>query len=203
MFEAVSREFPELILSCDTFNSIVAHEALLRGAEIINDVSAGALDNNMHELVKESGAATVQMHMRGTPQTMQSKAEYDSSDVVDAIGKELRNRLEIAQDVGIPRWSIIADCGVGFAKTAEHSEELLRRGAAFKQGCGGFPTLLGASRKSWMKGLLIHDGIEERDWATAGAIAASVALGGVDIVRVHSETLGDSMRACDRVCRGK
>jgi len=160
------------------------------------------MDENMHSLIRETGAATVQMHTRGSPATMQSLSKYAGTNIAREVGEELCTQLERAQDAGIPRWSIISDCGIGFAKQAEASAYLMRHGAEFAEASGGYPCLLGASRKSWLKGAVWGDGMEARDWATAGALGAAVAFGGVDMVRVHNAALADAVRAGDLVRRG-
>lgn len=168
---------------------MVAH-----GAEIINDVSAGRHDSGMHEVVRRSGAATVQMHMRGTAGTMQTLTQYDG-DMAQTVGDELLQQVNELLSTGVCRWSVIADAGIGFAKTAEQSATLVRDGGRFQRAVGGLPTLLGVSRKSWLgKG-----SNEERDWATSGAIGAAVMGGGVDMVRVHRAEVARAVRAADLV----
>lgn len=188
-----------MLISCDTFDSRVAQEAIDAGADIINDVSAGQRDVDMHEIIRRNGVACIQMHMRGTSASMQTMTEYQG-DLTTAVAQELKNNVEAAQSKGIPRWDIIADCGIGFAKDTEQSLELVRNTESFKQQIGNYPVLLGVSRKSFTKALTDLEG-KSRDWATAGVIGACIARGGVDMVRVHNADMGEVVRACDAVVR--
>lgn len=192
--DAIRQEFPSLIISADTFHASVASEMVAHGAGIINDVSAGRNDSEIHETVRNTGTATVQMHMRGTPKTMQTLTQYDSC-VAHSAGEELRQQVQKLLNHGVPRWSVIADAGIGFAKTAEQSASLARHGRAFQQSMGGLPTLVGLSRKSWLG----PGTVEERDWATAGAIGAAVMAGGADMVRVHRAEVARAVQAADLV----
>lgn len=195
---AIRSEFPSLMISADTFHGSVASEMVMHGAEIINDVSAGRHDTEMHEVVRQTRAATVQMHMRGTARTMQNLTQYRSR-VAQSVAEELNKHIEKLLSTGVPRWSVIADAGIGFAKTAEQSAALVHDGRAFQAAVGGFPTVLGVSRKSWLG---VSGKGEERDWATAGAVGGAVLAGGVDMVRVHRAEVAEAVRAADLVRRG-
>lgn len=185
--------FPSMLISADTFYSSVAQAMLEAGADMINDVSGGVLDEMMHSTLASARAAVVVMHMRGTPETMQRMTQYNDP-LIFAVGNELRSRLESAQRTGIRRWSIIADIGIGFAKTRAQSAYLTGRSRELQKVIGEYPILLGVSRKSFLKGA-VKDA--ERDWATAGAIGAAVGRGGVGMVRVHLAEMGDVVRAAD------
>jgi dihydropteroate synthase len=134
-------------VSIDTTKSAVARAALDAGAAMVNDVSGGVADPHMLPVVADAGAAFVVMHMRGTPRTMQDRAQYD--DVVDDVCRELRERVEAALAAGIEADALLADPGIGFAKTAEQNLQLLRAlpGIAARVGA---PLLVGASRKSFL-----------------------------------------------------
>ena len=202
VISAVREAYPSIPISIDTYHSSVARVAVESGASIVNDVSGGQLDGEMHATISALHASTIQMHMRGTPQTMQSQTRY-TDDVASSVGKELSSRIELAERQGIPRWCILADPGIGFGKTATGSVDLLRDGSIFKHTAGGFPTVLGASRKSWTKLALAADSTEARDFATAGAVAAAIVTGGVDVVRVHAPQVGDAVRVADLIANGK
>lgn len=161
--------------------------------EIINDVSAGILDENMLPTLASAEAAAIMMHMRGTPETMQKMTQY-SDPVSEAVARELHSRLDAAQRVGIPRWSLMADVGIGFAKTADQSAYLVGQGQKMKELIGGYPMVLGASRKSFLRSATKG---EDRDWTTAGVIGAAVGKGGVDMVRVHRAEMGDVVRGAE------
>lgn len=135
--------------------------------------------------------------MRGTPETMQSLTTYNNNEnITEQVGKELLENTKKLMD-SIDRWSVIADTGIGFAKTANHNVELMKNGQEFKNVMGGVPCLLGTSRKSWMK----FAGVSDRDWGTAGAVAVALCKGGVDIVRVHEPRIADTVKACDFIVR--
>lgn len=200
VLRAVFQNFPNVKVSIDTYRADVARAAIDRGVEIVNDVSAGTADKKLRGVVAEKSAAMVLMHMRGTPQTMQSMTGYGREGVTRTSANELKHHIDEAMACGIRRWSIIADAGIGFAKTAEQSVELLRNGKQFRSLVGEFPVLLGVSRKSWMKSA-VKDYVHGRDWGTAGAVATAVALGGVDMVRVHDPRVADAVRTSDIICR--
>lgn len=147
----------------------------------------------MHHTIATSNAATVQMHMRGTSQTMQSMTEY--TDVVQEVSDELRMNMEKGMDMGISRWSMISDPGIGFAKRTAQNWQLVSDMARFQAACGDYPTLLALSRKT-MFGLLTDD-LHTRDWCTAGALSAAIIRGGVDMVRVHNKHVAASIKAAD------
>lgn len=190
---AIRDAFPSMLISADTFYSSVAQAMLEAGADLVNDVSGGVLDEMMHSTLASARAAVVVMHMRGTPETMQRMTQY-SDPLISAVVNELHSRLEAAQRAGVRRWSIIADVGIGFAKTGAQSAYLAGRSQEFQKLIGGYPTLLGMSRKSFLRAAAKD---VERDWATAGAIGAAVGRGGVDMVRVHLAEMGDVVRGAD------
>lgn len=186
-----------MLISADTFYSSVAQALLEAGADMVNDVSGGVLDEKMHSALASARAAVVVMHMRGTPATMQRMTQYNNP-LISAVGNELHSRLEAAQRAGIRRWSIIADAGIGFAKTGAQGAHLAGRSREFQSFVGGYPILLGLSRKSFLR-FAAKD--VERDWATAGAVGAAVGRGGVDMVRVHLAEMGDVVRGADIIGR--
>lgn len=179
-------------ISVDTSCAAVAAELAALGARVVNDVSGGAMDREMLPTVARLGLPAVLMHMRGDPATMASLARYD--DVVADVRSELAGRLAVAQAAGVPKWDLIGDPGIGFAKTAPQSLALLRSlhrfglssasAAAAASDALDYPLLVGVSRKSFLGAAV---GVElppqERAWATAAACAASVPH--ADILRVH------------------
>lgn len=168
-------------ISVDTYRAAVARESILAGANIINDISAGLLDSDMLRTVAQLGVPIVLMHTRGTPETMGSLTSY--RDVISDVLQELSSRVQAAEEAGIRRWNILLDPGLGFAKTMSQNLELIRRLSEMTGG-GGFPWLLGPSRKRFVGMVTGVDKAGERQWGTAGAVAACVA-GGADVVRVH------------------
>ncbi len=160
-------------ISIDTRKATVAKAALDAGASIVNDVSAGTYDDAMLPLVADRGVGVVLMHMRGDPRTMDSLATYD--DVVADVRAELAERIQAARASGAS--SISIDPGLGFAKTADQSTELVRRIGEFASlDC---PVVVGPSRKRFIGG---EPG--ERLEGTL-AVVAWCAMHGVDVVRVH------------------
>jgi len=167
-------------ISVDTTRSSVARQALEAGATWINDISAGRADPLMPLLVAAEGKCiVVLMHMRGTPETMQSFSQY--GDVVAEVKQELLASVNAFVKAGVNRERIVIDPGIGFAKTAEQNVALLRHLDAFVK--TGYPVLVGTSRKSFI-GRLTDREAPERLWGTLGSIA-SAFLHGARIFRVH------------------
>lgn len=167
-------------LSIDTRKSAVARAALDAGAHVVNDVSAGAFDPGLLELVAARGCGWIAMHMRGTPATMQQQADY--ADVVAEVRAELRAGVARALERGVRREQIWIDPGLGFAKRAEHSVELLRRLSELRE--LGLPIVVGLSRKSFLGALSGEPEASRRDLETAAALFACLR-GGAAVVRVH------------------
>ena len=176
--EAILSHFPDALVSIDTFRASVARQAVGAGACLINDVSGGTLDTAMFATVAELGIPYVLMHLRGTPQTMQSRAVYQN--VVTEVVDELATRLAELRATGAIA-DVILDPGFGFAKTAAQNFELLSRLEAFR--LFDEPLLVGLSRKSTIwKTLNISP-----DQALNGTtVLNTVALSkGASILRVH------------------
>lgn len=177
VLKAILQHFPETILSVDTFRSEIAKIGLDHGAAIINDISAGALDKNMFKVVAEHRVPYVMMHMRGTPQTMNSLTQYE------AIVKELifyfSERIALARSFGII--DLIIDPGFGFAKTMDQNYEVLQKLELFQN--LDLPILVGVSRKS-MVYKPINATAEEALNGTS--VLNTIALTkGASILRVH------------------
>ncbi len=138
----VVKEFPDVIISVDTFRSKVAQEAIENGAAIINDISAGNLDAKMMETVAKLQVPFIMMHMKGTPQTMQSLAQYEN--IVKEMLFYFSQKIAQARSLGIN--DLILDPGFGFAKTLEQNFEVLSKLELFQM--TELPLLVGVSRKS-------------------------------------------------------
>lgn len=166
-------------LSVDTCKPQVMREAIIAGADMINDINGfrtpGAL-----EAVADSDCGLCVMHMRGTPQDMQADPEYD--DVVGEVIAFLRQRADAMAAAGIARERICVDPGFGFGKTVAHNYELLRNISRIQQECG-LPVLVGVSRKS-MIGAVTGRPVEQRGAGSLSAALAALAQG-ARIVRVH------------------
>jgi len=166
-------------LSIDTRKADVARAMLRAGAHMINDVSGLTYDPAMAGIVAESGAPVVIMHMRGTPETMQTLTDYD--DVVGDVKRELAGQVAVAEAAGIAPGNIVIDPGIGFAKTAGQSVELIARLDELMD--LGKPILLGPSRKSFIGKTL---GLEPQDRLEATITSCIVGVRkGARILRVH------------------
>jgi dihydropteroate synthase len=134
-------------ISIDTSKAVVAQAAIQAGATIINDVSALG-DPGMGEVAASTGSMLILMHCQGTPETMQKNPTYHQDDVVGAVTTFLIKARERALNYGVPKDRIILDPGIGFGKTVEHNDALLRAIPMLTQ--LGAPLLLGHSRKSFL-----------------------------------------------------
>jgi dihydropteroate synthase len=166
-------------LSIDTSKAAVARAALDAGASLVNDVTALRGDSAMADLIAKTGAGIVLMHMHGTPRTMQQAPHYD--DVVVEISDFFEERISFSTAHGIARRQIILDPGIGFGKLLGHNLTVLARLHQFLQlDC---PVMVGVSHKSFL-GELVNRSVQERQWATAAAVAMAVDRG-AGIIRVH------------------
>ncbi|MGC6532556.1 MAG: dihydropteroate synthase [Flavobacteriales bacterium] len=174
---AIRAAHPAAVLSIDTFHAAVAERSLDAGADLINDISAGDLDPEMHDVVARHRCPYVFMHMRGTPETMQTLTEYDN--VVGEVFLALDRRLRVLREKGLV--DLIADPGFGFGKTVEQNWTLLRHLRQLVQ--LGVPVLAGVSRKSMVYKLL---NITPQESLPATSAAHMVALQqGAQLLRVH------------------
>ena len=178
--KALKENFPDSLISVDTYRWKVAKEAIDAGADIVNDISAMRFDENMGKLVADTGVPVVLMHIKGTPKTMQENPHYE--DVVKEISEYFEERINYALSQGISEKRIILDPGIGFGKRLEDNLEILRRIEEFKS--LGFPLLIGASRKSFIGHTLDGAPPEDRLEGTL-AVTAWCCMRGVDIIRVH------------------
>ena len=176
--EEIKKNF-DVVVSVDTYKSSVAEEAVKKGADIINDISALRFDPRMIAVASQYQPALIIMHMKGEPKTMQINPYYD--DVVKEVLYFFRERFEVLEKVGL-KHKIIIDPGIGFGKRLEDNLELLRRIDEF--GVFKSPILVGASRKSFIGAVLQDMPPEKRLYGTL-AVTAHCVKKGVDIVRVH------------------
>ena len=182
-------------ISIDTYKASVAREAVKRGATIVNDISGLQYDTQLASAVAETGAALVLMHTRGRSREMYERAVYD--DVTADVARELEAAMGRAAASGVKRDAVIVDPGFGFAKQAEHSYQVLAQLDRLTE--LDRPILSGPSRKSFLKQAVGDKPPNEREWATAAAVAASV-LFGAHIVRVHGvRQMVDVVRVADQL----
>ena len=170
-------------VSVDTRKAAVARAALDAGAVVINDVSGLSFDPGLASLAAETNAGVILMHMRGTPATMDSLAEYQ--DVAAEVAAELAATAARAESAGIARERIVLDPGFGFAKTAEHNFRLLDELATIVG--VGYAVAVGLSRKRFL-GAATGRPVEDRDRATAVACALAWERG-ARLFRVHDVAL--------------
>lgn len=169
--------FPEILLSIDTFRSLVAQKCLEHGAAMVNDISAGKLDENMLPTVANFQVPYIMMHMKGNPQTMQQHTEYDN--LLGDILYYFSERLAIARKLKIN--DIIIDPGFGFAKTLTQNYALLRNLERLQT--LEVPILAGLSRKSMIFKTLNSNAANALNGTTA---LNMFALGkGANLLRVH------------------
>jgi dihydropteroate synthase len=176
--EIILKKFPDVYISVDTFRSTVVREVVRNyKVAMINDIAGGTLDPLMFETIADLKVAYVLMHTRGTPQTMQSKTEYD--DLTADVFRFLEKRIAQLRLFGVN--DIIIDPGFGFAKTSDQNFELLKKLSYFKE--LNVPVLAGLSRKSMIYTLLDTDAEGALNGTTAANMLA--LLGGAYILRVH------------------
>ena len=174
---AIKREYPNTVLSIDTFRSEIARAAVAEGAGIVNDISGGDMDDKMFKTIADLRVPYVLMHMRGTPQTMQKGTEYDN--LLEEVTDYFKERLVKLQHLGVN--DVIVDPGFGFGKSIDGNYQLLHRLRAlsiFER-----PILAGLSRKSMVTKVL-GPGAQ---LALKGTMALNlIALTeGASILRVH------------------
>ena len=176
--EKIRKQFPDLILSLDTYRPLVAHKMITAfHIDIINDITAGGTSEDMFDVVKENDVPYVLMHMQGNPLTMQKSPHY--IDVVDDILMFFAEKTLSLRKAGVN--DIIIDPGFGFGKTLDHNYELLANLKVFK--ALELPILTGFSRKSMISGMLNTDAQHALNGTTALNMFA--LENGANILRVH------------------
>lgn len=175
--KSIGKHFPSAILSIDTFRSELAKICIDNGAAMINDISAGNLDNKMLKTIAQYKVPYIMMHMRGTPQTMQTMTNYDN--VVKEMLFYFAERIAQARSYGID--DVIIDPGFGFAKTLEQNYEILQKLELFE--ITDLPLLVGLSRKSMIYKTLQSNADQALNGTT---VLNTIALTkGAKILRVH------------------
>ncbi|MGM9477916.1 dihydropteroate synthase [Pedobacter sp. GSP4] len=175
--ESLAKEFPEAIISIDTFRAKVAEETIMAGAHIINDIAAGDMDGQMFETVAKLQVPYMIMHMQGTPQNMQENPVYNNVllEVIDYLAKKVE-RLK-----ALHIHDVVIDPGFGFGKTIAHNYELLNQMEAFK--IFKLPVLVGFSRKGMIYKTL---GTTAAEALNGTSVLNTIALQkGAGILRVH------------------
>lgn len=178
--EALRKEYPQSILSIDTYHAETAEATLASGADIINDISAMEYDEKMIDVVVKNNAPVILMHMRGTPKNMQQNTEYGN--VVEEVSKYLKERAEMLRGHNFPKEKIILDPGIGFAKNVDQNLKLMQ-GLSEMTG-SDYPVLLAASRKSTI-GKVLGDIPPEARLAGTIATSCQAVYASANMVRVH------------------
>ena len=188
VIKALAREFPDVLISIDTYKAVIVEEALNEGAQIVNDVWALRADPKLKHIVAKSRCPVILMHNRSNPASVEVRtqlgnaytgAEYE--DLIEDVKCELMDSVNLAREAGVSDERIILDPGIGFGKKVAHNLELINRLDEIRE--LGYPVLLGPSRKSFI-GYTLDLPPDQRLEGTAAAIAIGIARG-ADIVRVH------------------
>lgn len=178
VIEKLKTSFGEVLISVDTFRSVVARESIQAGAHIVNDISGGTLDEKLFETLAELNCPYILSHIQGTPQTMQANPQYE--DVVLEVSKFFSERVETLTKMGVK--DIILDPGFGFGKQVEHNYQLLE-GIKLMAQVFDQPILAGLSRKSMLYKPL---GITPEESLPATSAAHLIAIqNGARLLRVH------------------
>ncbi len=205
VIKALSHEFPDSLISVDTYKAEVAQEALEAGAHIVNDVWALRADPQLRHVAAKAGCPVILMHNRSNPASVEVRSQLGNAyigaeyaDLIADVKRELMDSVRLAREAGIRDDRIILDPGVGFGKKVEHNLELINRLDEIR--ALGFPVLLGTSRKSFI-GYTLDLPPDQRLEGTAATIAVGIARG-ADIVRVHDvEPLMRVVKMTDAIVR--
>jgi dihydropteroate synthase len=204
---AIVAEFPDALISIDTYKAAVAEEALKAGATIVNDVWGLRADPDLAGVVARNKAALVLMHNRSQPANVEVREQLGQAflaaeyrDLLEDVKNDLLGSVALARSARIPDERIILDPGIGFGKTIGQNLELIDRLAEIR--ALGFPVLLGPSRKSFI-GYTLNLPPDQRLEGTAAAVAIGIARG-ADIIRVHDvETMLRVAHMTDALVRRK
>jgi dihydropteroate synthase len=177
IIKLIRKHFPSSLISIDTFRSKVANESIISGADIINDISAGNLDPQMHKTAANLKAPYILMHMKGNPRNMMNNSNYE--DITKEVCKYFSERIEKARVAGIN--DLIIDPGFGFSKTTEQNYELLNNLDLLKQ--FQKPLLVGVSRKSMIYKTL--NTTPEKALNGSSVLHTISLLKGANILRTH------------------
>lgn len=205
VIRALREEFPQAVISIDTYKSAVARQAFEAGAHLLNDVWGLRADPELAGVAAKYRAPVILMHNRSNPASVEVRerlgnaytaAAYDN--FFEDVKRDLLDSVALARKSGIPDERIILDPGIGFGKTVEQNLELIRRLDEIR--ALGFPVLLGPSRKSFI-GYTLNLPPDQRVEGTAAAVAVGITRG-ADIVRVHDvEAMVRVVRMTDALIR--
>jgi len=189
IIEAITKEFPDTLISIDTYKAKVAAEAFKAGAQLLNDVWALRADPKLATVAAAFRVPVILMHNRSNPASVEVReqlgnayigSEYEN--LIEDVKRELLVSVELAKKAGIEESHIILDPGIGFGKTREHNLELINRLDEIR--ALGYPVLLGTSRKSFI-GFTLDLPTDQRMEGTAATVAVGIVRG-ADIIRAHA-----------------
>jgi dihydropteroate synthase len=194
-----TKEPRDVPVSADTFSVEVARRALEAGAAVVNDISGGS--EEMFELVAETGAGYVLMHIEGPPRVDRPWREYD--DVVDHLRAWFEGRVELARELGVAEEQIAIDPGLDFDLSPEQDLEILRRLGELR--ALGLPLYVSLSRKDFIGAVLAGSWEDrlpasEREWGTVAATTLAVREG-ADVLRLHDRSSLQAMHVAGAICR--
>ena len=193
----IRNEYPNILISVDTFNSEVAYQALLNGANWINDVTGGRRDEEILDVVSEFNCPFVITHSRGNSENMNNLTNYDN--LLDNIVDSLESLTTKARSKNIPKDNIIWDPGIGFSKDTNQNLEILRNLDYLMK--FEFPILIGASRKRFIGEILNETNPKDRDIGTL-AISCFCSQLNIHLVRVHNVKMNyQILRVADALFR--
>lgn len=186
--KAIRSEFPDALISIDTYKADVAEAAFQAGAQILNDVWALRADPKLASVAAAFGAPVILMHNRSNPASVEVRQQLGNAyigstyeNLIEDVKRELLTSVDLALKAGVDDSRIILDPGIGFGKTREHNLALINRLDEIR--ALGFPVLLGASRKSFI-GFTLDLPADQRVEGTAATVAVGITRG-ADIIRVH------------------
>ena len=205
--QRIAKEFPNALISIDTYKARVAEEAFKAGAHILNDVWGLRADPELASIAVKYRVPVILMHNRSNPASVEVRAQLGNAyigseyqNLIEDVKRELLVSLELAKKAGIEETHIILDPGVGFGKTREHNLELINRLDEIRM--VGYPVLLGSSRKSFI-GFTLDLPADQRVEGTAATVAIGIARG-ADIVRVHDvKEMARVAKMTDAIVRNK
>jgi len=193
----IKSKYPDILISIDTFNSEVAYEALLNGANWINDVTGGRRDREILNVVSKFNCPFVITHSRGNSQNMNKLSNYDN--LLSEVKSSLEGLIKNALEKNISRKNLIVDPGIGFSKDINQNLEILKNLDIFKK--FNLPILIGASRKRFIGEILNEINPKERDIGTL-AISCLCSHFNIDIVRVHNVKMNyQVLKVADKIYR--
>ena len=205
--EAIAKEFPDTLISIDTYKARVAEAAFKAGAHILNDVWALRANPGLASVAAAFGIPVILMHNRSNPASVEVREQLGNAylgsayeNLMDDIKRELLASVDLAVKAGVEETRIILDPGIGFGKTREHNLELIDRLDEIRS--LGYPVLLGPSRESFI-GFTLDLPPDQRIEGTAATVAIGIARG-ADIIRVHDvREMARVARMTDAIVRRK